>query len=106
MKTKDKTVLHLVLKKKWFDMIFSGEKREEYRDVTEYWNKRLKWPSGFYKPYTIVCFTNGYAKDARRFTMEIDSINIYKGGWPHWGAKINKKYYVIKLGSLLQTYNF
>jgi hypothetical protein len=24
-------ILHLTLKKKWFDMIASGEKREEYR---------------------------------------------------------------------------
>ena len=27
------SVLHLVLKKKWYDMIASGEKREEYREV-------------------------------------------------------------------------
>ena len=25
--------LHLVLKRKWWDMIASGEKKEEYRDV-------------------------------------------------------------------------
>jgi hypothetical protein len=33
--------LHLNLKKKWFDMIASGEKKEEYRNLTPYWTKRL-----------------------------------------------------------------
>ena len=27
-------ILHLTLKKKWFDMIASGEKKEEYREMT------------------------------------------------------------------------
>lgn len=34
-------ILHLVLKKKWFDLIASGVKTEEYRDVKPYWEKRL-----------------------------------------------------------------
>ena len=33
--------LHLSLKEKWFRMIQSGEKREEYREITPYWMKRL-----------------------------------------------------------------
>ncbi len=33
--------LQLNLKKKWFNMILSGEKKEEYRDVKEYWVSRL-----------------------------------------------------------------
>lgn len=39
-------VLHLTLKKKWFDMIASGEKTEEYRDISEFWIKRLTNPLG------------------------------------------------------------
>lgn len=35
------TTLHLTLKKKWFDMIASGAKREENREMKPYWNKRL-----------------------------------------------------------------
>ncbi|MBQ7252654.1 MAG: hypothetical protein IJS32_08650, partial [Kiritimatiellae bacterium] len=34
-------VLPLVLKGKWFRMIESGEKREEYRAATQYWGKRF-----------------------------------------------------------------
>ena len=33
--------IHLTLKKKWFDMIASGEKPEEYREIKPYWIVRL-----------------------------------------------------------------
>lgn len=33
--------LHLVLKKKWYDMIESGIKKEEYRDISYHWMSRL-----------------------------------------------------------------
>jgi len=33
--------LHLNLKKKWFDMIKSGEKTEEYREISDYYITRL-----------------------------------------------------------------
>jgi hypothetical protein len=35
------TTLPLILKRKWFDMIVSGEKKEEYRGIKPYWIKRL-----------------------------------------------------------------
>jgi len=34
-------ILHLTLKKQWFDMILSGEKKAEYREVKDYWARRL-----------------------------------------------------------------
>ena len=34
-------MLVLPIKKKWFDMIVSGEKKEEYREIKSYWTKRL-----------------------------------------------------------------
>lgn len=33
--------LDLVLKRKWYDMIDSGVKTEEYREIKPYWIKRL-----------------------------------------------------------------
>ena len=32
------STLHLTLKKQWFDMILSGVKTEEYRDIKPYYN--------------------------------------------------------------------
>lgn len=36
-----KTALHLNLIRKWFEMIYEGEKKEEYREITTYWCARL-----------------------------------------------------------------
>lgn len=41
MMAKDNKTLHLVLKRKWWDMIASGVKKEEYRDFTPFYIKRL-----------------------------------------------------------------
>lgn len=34
-------MLVLPIKKKWFDMIASGEKKEEYREIKPYWTSRF-----------------------------------------------------------------
>lgn len=34
-------ILHLPIKRKWFDMIKAGEKPEEYRKIKDYWARRL-----------------------------------------------------------------
>lgn len=34
--------LHLNLKRQWYDLILSGEKKEEYRTLNNYWVNRLK----------------------------------------------------------------
>lgn len=36
-----KKVLHLAVSKEWYDLIASGKKREEYREIKPYWEKRL-----------------------------------------------------------------
>ncbi len=34
-------ILHLVLKRRWYEMIERGEKTEEYREIKPYWTKRI-----------------------------------------------------------------
>ena len=46
-------ILHLTLKKQWFDLILSGEKTTEYRDVKPYWITRLEG-----KTYDEIHFKN------------------------------------------------
>lgn len=79
-------VLKLVVKKKWFDMIVSGEKTEEYREIKPYWidklvnqdadsgfigyaNEEKKQPKVFgeieYIPFTHVLFFHGYSKNRK-----------------------------------------
>lgn len=62
--TKDanKKTLYLPLKKQWYEMIERGEKREEYREMKPYWQKRLTGR------IDAVSFSYGYTK--RRMTFE------------------------------------
>lgn len=52
-------VLHLTLKKKWFDMIASGEKKEEYREPTGFILPRLlSLPNGFRHDQATIMYKN------------------------------------------------
>ena len=98
--------LHLPMKKKWYDMVLSGEKRQEYRLVKPHWEKRIRnWiraniPDRAGDTTIIlcgdkerdterrlpICFINGYGKDAPRFIgycycVEIRRIGLQK----KWG---------------------
>jgi hypothetical protein len=119
--------LHLTLKKKWFDMIASGEKKEEYREVKPYWINRFTWHE-YHKAinnlhtlhneifsnshsvpdndviknrfYDLVQFRNGYAKDAPTITVQCLGIEIgpAKPGWSdNWQGDV----FVIKLGDII-----
>lgn len=93
-------ILELPLKKEWYNMIESGEKREEYREIKPYWQNRLALydnrnqliglnPRG----YTHVRFRYGYTK--RTMLYKIDEIIIGRGN-PDWGAPTNKDVLIIK----------
>ena len=101
-------ILHLTLKKKWFDMILSGEKTEEYREMKAYWYRRLVYysepPMYIFNDFVMVCFTNGYAKDAPTMTVECLGIEV-NSGKTEWGANYSQHYYVIKLGKIISTNN-
>lgn len=89
-------VLHLTLKKCWFDMIASGDKKEEYRESKPYWTTRLA-----NKDFDVIRFRNGYAKDAP--TMIVDCLGMGYGlGNPEWGAS-NKPVFILKLGDILSA---
>ena len=116
-------ILKLTLNKKWFDMILSGEKKEEYRELKEYWKTRLTnrekpeyrlislqgfltlaLPNDFFAKYDYVEFTNGYG--GKMPTMLIECLGISKGyGEPKWGAEEETEYIVIKLGKIVETKN-
>jgi len=104
-------ILHLTLKKKWFDMILSGEKKEEYREPKQYWISRL-FDEGllFYdhKEFDIIRFKNGYQKDAPQMDVEFKGTE-YRGHYEplnyEWGAIKGKNYIVIKLGNIISTLN-
>lgn len=98
--------LHLTLKKKWFDMVASGEKKEEYREIKDYWTRRLTEimkngvdQATVFRTFDRVEFRNGYGKDAPKILMECRGVEV-DYGFHKWGAG-NQLYYVIKLGKRL-----
>lgn len=109
-------ILHLPLKARWYEMQESGEKPEEYREITGYWVKRflkdfpVMWRIAMdlciaagdftafhgkeiHPIYTHVCFRYGYTK--RCFINKIDSITIGRGN-PEWGAPTDRDVFIIK----------
>lgn len=92
--------LQLTLKKKWFDMILSGEKKEEYRDIKPYWIARMHFDLWNTKPFDAVKFTNGYGKNAPTFTIELYSMHLGTGK-TEWGAIDDTEYYVLTLGNII-----
>ena len=92
--------LHLNLKRQWFDMNQSGEKAEEYREISKYWMKRLY--DGFtFKEFNTITFSNGYAKDRDQFIIELLDIEINTGR-KEWGAAPDVNYFVLKLGKIIR----
>ena len=59
----DKTLYLIVVKEVW-DRIVSGDKVIEYREVTDYWSKRI-----LNKPYKYLRITNGYGNDTRPYRL-------------------------------------
>lgn len=118
-------ILDLVLKSKWYDMIASGEKREEYREIKPYWEKRLvdyNELREYYRKYREelavkrllfpnrpvienICgaFPRGYThiRFHRGYTnttvlFKCEGITIGRGN-PAWGAP-DEEVFIIKLG--------
>jgi hypothetical protein len=101
-------ILHLTLKKQWFDAILYGDKLEEYREIKPYWIKRLvervDHELGFrelnatvvFKDFDIIRFKHGYAKDAVFFDIQCKGIRVGEGR-SEWGAEPGKEYFVLKL---------
>ena len=110
-------VLHLRLKGKWYRMIESGVKTEEYRKIKPYWIKRLCvssnerickekasacascffWSDPFIiANFTHVCLHYGYTN--KSMTKEITAIT-YGPGKHEWGAPRGEDVFIIKFSN-------
>ena len=112
-------MLILPIKKKWFDMILSGEKKEEYREITGYWTSRINnWSRdlcGDYRvtdqyflsqlrsgshEYCTAIFRNGYGKNAPSFKCDV---KVCIGtGRQEWGAEPGKEYFVLQISDIVR----
>lgn len=110
-------MLVLPIKKKWYDMILSGEKTEEYREIKPYYDTRLPKEFGYfregeklikanvYPPADLsevnVLFRNGYSKKSPSITA-VCSLSI-DCGKEEWGAEPGVKYYVLHIKKIQEA---
>lgn len=112
-------MLTLPIKKKWFDMILSGEKKEEYREIKPYYISRFRtifevpwqlWDSefiDFLKRYKFfrkemfeTQFRNGYSKTSPSFIAKC-TLSVGTGK-EEWGAEKGKEYFVLTIQEILK----
>lgn len=90
-------MLILPIKKRWFDMIKSGEKKEEYRELKKYYHTRFKKIFGLdYKDKTAeIMFRNGYRTDSPKLKCKC-KLRIGQGK-TELGAEESKEYYILEI---------
>lgn len=87
------------IKRKWFDMIRSGEKKEEYRTIGNYWRKRL-----LENKVKCLKLINGYGRDRPYIIVELRGIKEGVGR-KEWGAVPGEIYFVLELGYVIDGGN-
>ena len=105
----------LPIKKKWFDMIASGEKKEEYREIKPYYTSRFVKALGFpvksesedvkellSQMQTIksieVMFRNGYSNESP--TIIANCFISIGTGKEEWGASEGENYYILHIDKI------
>lgn len=104
----ERKMLILPIKKKWYDMILSGEKTEEYREIKPYYETRFESVFGCMwlfrgikgigdttPPEKEIIFRNGYSRNSRQIVVTC-TLTIGTGK-PEWGAEPGVKYYVLHI---------
>lgn len=109
-----KRMIILPITKKWFEMLKSGEKAEEYREIKPYYTVRFLKGLGFpkteqdiilellrekeaKKPITVL-FRNGYSKASPSFMAEC-YLSIGRGK-EKWGAAPGGDYFVLRVAGI------
>ncbi|MCR5144782.1 MAG: ASCH domain-containing protein [Lachnospiraceae bacterium] len=92
-------MLILPIKKKWYEMILSGEKKEEYRKLSPYYKTRFEhlWQGSLIgsDAKRKVIFRNGYSRKSPSFIATV-TLDIGTGK-TEWGAEKGKNYYILKI---------
>lgn len=95
-------ILDLSLTYHWYDMIASGEKKEEYREIKYFYIKRLYdlyHPDTNFKHYDAVRFHRGQGGKVSML-VECKGIRIGRGK-PEWGAP-EENVFIISLGKIIE----
>ena len=102
------TLLNLTIKRRWFDMILSGEKREEYREADNS-QVRNAWEMialDEYVGYYVMVLRNGYSMGSPALAVQVYGIILRSGDdsiHPEWGEPTDRSHFAIMLGDVLKS---
>lgn len=98
-------MLTLPIKKKWFDMIKSGEKKEEYREIKKYYGTRFKKIIDNIEngEEQYILLRNGYSSNSPTLKIKVDDI-VIGGGREEWGFIGSEMCFIIKIAEVV-TYD-
>lgn len=106
-------MLTLTIKRKWLEMIRSGEKKEEYREIKSYYTVRfrnLMTYAPWKEEHTLaairaatdkggipikVRLRGGYSLLSP--AIQVSGTLVIGEGRPEWGAEPGKEYYIIRI---------
>lgn len=121
------SILYLPMNRKWFNLVYSGEKKEEYRLFKPHWATRIRRWIDSNSPDNIVthltpdygaeisilmesngknlpiCFFNGYHKNAPKFNAMCSRVELRKESLhPEWGedAYNGELHFVLHIGQV------
>jgi hypothetical protein len=86
------------IKKKWFEMILSGDKKEEYREIKPFYTSRLEKIIDFSS--IVIGFRNGYSNKSP-IVYCLCEISIGEG-FTKWGAEEGKRYYILHIKKIYE----
>lgn len=87
-------MLTLPIKSKWFNMIKSKIKKEEYRNITPYYTTRFNNAKNENNQFSCI-LRNGYSADSPSIEVFVE---VNKGyGREEWGAEPSTLYYVLSI---------
>ena len=96
----DDSTLFLSLKARWYEMIESGVKLEEYREIKPYYTNRFLRVGLLENKNAWIIFRNGYSKKSPKFSA-LCSLDVGEGK-AEWGAIPEKKYYKLKIIQIIK----
>lgn len=107
-------MLTLPIKKRRFDMILSGEQKEDYREIKPYYKSRffglfdiIDECDGFLinpfeeNPVREIMFRNGYNKNSSSFIAKC-TLSIGTGK-EEWGAEKGKEYFILTIRDIVEV---
>lgn len=87
-------MITLPIKRKWFDMIASGEKKEEYRAFTRRYKSMFFHAADEHGEFWCL-LRNGYSRNSPALKVRV-SLSIGHGR-PEWGAIPGEQYFVLSI---------